>query len=130
MYGQEWSFGHTDAGTGVFACEPMQNRAHIFRETIDLGEVEVSPVEVEAIIARLKPLWMGPDYHMVHRNCCSFCEAFAKELRCPLGIPAWLNSLAETGAPALRFSYLRTRICTLTVLSSARAGSSILGWFS
>merc|ERR1711920_271023 len=49
------------------------------------------------ILRSMLPKWMGTDYDLLHKNCCSFSDTFAKELG--VGeIPQWVHHLADVGA--------------------------------
>ena len=48
VYGEEWSFGYCQQGTGVYNCEPRKNPFYTYRETIDLGTTRRNKVEVLA----------------------------------------------------------------------------------
>lgn len=46
VYGEEWSFGYCERGTGVYACPPRKNPIYKFRESVALGVTQKSPGEV------------------------------------------------------------------------------------
>jgi hypothetical protein len=59
IFGKEWSFGWNRdlepdgrPSTGIFWCEPRQNPAHHYRQSIELGEVGSVPSaeELEAVV--------------------------------------------------------------------------------
>lgn len=97
VYGKEWSFGEKESGTGVYACEPMKCEEHQYRESIDMGETELTEEQVGALIQVLEVEWPGDSYDLLRRNCCTFSD----EMCVALGvghIPEWVNSLAGAGA--------------------------------
>lgn len=46
VYGQEWSFGYCQSGTGVYRVAPTTNSMYQFRETIQLGTTTLSASQV------------------------------------------------------------------------------------
>lgn len=102
VHGDEWSFGWADPGyTGVFDCPPTKNELHRHRETIELGWTWLGPSQTAVLVKRLQREWGGDSYDFLRKNCCHFCEEFAKRLEPGLSsknIPAWLNRLARGGA--------------------------------
>lgn len=100
IHGQEYSFGGTEdptfAGTGVFVCPPKQCPVHRFKESIVLGDCELSPTQVQAMVQQhLEPAWLARDYNLFRKNCCFF----AQELAIQLGVgdlPTWVYRLAQT----------------------------------
>lgn len=98
VYGYEWSYGWNDDGeTGVFACEPKQCEMHTYRESISMGTTTLSREQVNTLLDKLEPAWLGEHYDMVARNCCHFSREFSIGLG--VGeIPRWLYRLADAGA--------------------------------
>lgn len=91
VYGREWSFGHTEEGSGVFSCEPQGCPEHTYRESIPMGETLLSRREVRDLLKQLE--WPGLEYDLLRQNCCHWCDEFCKRLG--VGpIPAWVNQLA------------------------------------
>jgi len=98
IYDKEWSFGGTDEDVpGVFCNEPGKCSMHTYRESVYLGDCKKKPEEIEKIIKKMLPDWNGQSYDLLHKNCCSFSDAFAVELG--VGhIPEWVHHLAHLGA--------------------------------
>ena len=98
VYGYEWSYGWNDDGeTGVFACEPKQCEMHTYRESISMGNTTLSREQVNTLLDKLEPTWLGANYDMIARNCCHFSREFSIGLG--VGeIPRWLYRLADAGA--------------------------------
>jgi len=97
-FDHEWSFGRTlDDKPGVFCNEPCCCAAHTYRQSVYLGDCERTPMEVERILRRLLPDWKGSSYDLLHKNCCSFSDAFAMELGVGR-IPTWVHRFADAGA--------------------------------
>ncbi|CAI5945289.1 unnamed protein product [Closterium sp. NIES-64] len=99
VFGEEWSFGYCERGSGVFSCRPKSNPYYTYRETVDMGETKLSAKRAGQIIAEMSVQWPGVSYDMLGRNCNHFCD----ELCVKLGvgpIPAWVNRFARTGDSA------------------------------
>ena len=94
----EYSFGWCDAGTGVYTCAPRRAPGASFRCAIDCGRTPLTRRQVAAAIARMAREWDGASYALLHRNCCSFCDALCDRLRVRRP-PAWVNGLADAFAP-------------------------------
>eukprot|EP00927_Polykrikos_kofoidii_P051015 TRINITY_DN44830_c0_g1_i1.p1 TRINITY_DN44830_c0_g1~~TRINITY_DN44830_c0_g1_i1.p1 ORF type:complete len:352 (+),score=79.84 TRINITY_DN44830_c0_g1_i1:65-1057(+) len=97
VFGQEWSYGYSDEGTGVFCCEPRECQAHRYRESIAMGETIMTPRQVGVILDRLMKEWVGTQYDLLNRNCVLFCDAMIRKLG--VGpMPTWVSNLAGAGA--------------------------------
>jgi hypothetical protein len=120
--GIEYAFGAcaTPGRSGVFPCTPKQSPGYQYRTTIDFGERAVvrrsnvvvlqhdHSVEFEDdveyldgrdIVRGMAKEYMGSDYNILRRNCCTF----ARDVCFRLGvkqeeIPSWFSNLAESGA--------------------------------
>ena len=66
-------------------------------ESIFLGDSDLSQFQVNHILAKMGPEWMGPTYDTLRRNCCNFSRELAIELGVG-SIPKWVYSLAKAGA--------------------------------
>jgi hypothetical protein len=98
IYGKEYSFGFASVPVGgIFACKPTVCPSHTFRESVYLGDCELSHKQVQEVLKKLKPKWMAPSYHLLRKNCCFFSNEFAIELGVG-GIPEWVYSLANLAA--------------------------------
>lgn len=98
VHGKEWSFGGTDDdGPGVFCCEPGRCTMHTYRESVYLGDCNKDNQQVHEILKRMLPEWKGSSYDLLHKNCCSFSNAFAMELGVGK-IPEWVHHLAHLGS--------------------------------
>jgi hypothetical protein len=100
VHGKEYSFGGTlrknnSTITGVFACAPKKCPMHHYRESVYLGDCELSPAHVERILEELRPKWMASSYNLFRKN----CSFFSREVAIQLGvgdIPEWVYILAES----------------------------------
>jgi len=100
VYGREWSFKATHAGTGVYSSRPRSCECHSFSDSLLLGTTSLSKTEVKALIKVLEVEWPGRSYDSLRRNCCHFCN----RLSVCFGtgpIPAWITHLASAGAAIL-----------------------------
>jgi hypothetical protein len=97
VYGPEWSYGGCDEGTGVASWAPMSCTAHHYRESVPMGETNLTYEEVNALIEKLSRDWPGEDYDLLSHNCCHFSDELCQELG--VGpIPDWVLDLSGTGA--------------------------------
>lgn len=98
VYGSEWSYTSTlRGGTGVFCCRPRTCSGHHFFESLPMGMTDMPEAEVLHLVRLLANRWMGAKYDLLHFNCCHFCDKFTRCLGVG-AIPAWITSLADTGA--------------------------------
>jgi deubiquitinase DESI2 len=127
VFGDEYSFGYCDHGSGVYRCEPKRNSAYTYRESVALGVTSLSPTRVAAAVATLRARWSGASYDALGRNCNHFCEALTEALGCE-GPPGWLNAFAN-GANKTRMGVEHVRSATEHAFEEAgRAVSSAFRW--
>lgn len=105
VYDREYSFGSLPAGSspddtrsGVFSCEPRGCTMHTYLRTVCLGLARTRKDDFLALIREPSPAWQASTYHILTRNCVTFCRMLAERL-CPGGdeFPAWVDSLAQVG---------------------------------
>lgn len=105
VYGREYSYGSLPAGaspddssTGIFSCDPRRCTMHTYLRTVCLGLAQMSKDDFLALIREPAPAWQANKYHILTRNCVTFCRMLAERL-CPGGdeFPAWVDSLAQAG---------------------------------
>ncbi|GAB5359198.1 hypothetical protein AAMO2058_000524000 [Amorphochlora amoebiformis] len=113
--GVEWAYGHSERGTGVYACAPGSHQHAIFREKIELGQLDISYQDIAETLQRLRPRFPGFRYHLLYYNCNHFTADFYHELTTEYP-PPYLNRLA---ALARRF------ICCLPKSFQPRPGIDI-----
>jgi len=104
----EWSFqGFHDAWddptlTGIVRNEPRQHPMYIYRESVNMGYSPLDEAEIDNIIDIMMDSWPANMYHLVTRNCVTFAEELAAELRLPEPFPEWVRGAADAGkSPAL-----------------------------
>ena len=95
--GVEWSFGYCERGSGVFAVAPTECSLGTFNESVLLGTTDLTTDGVIRILHKLRLEWVGPDYHLVNRNCVLFAREFLKKLSPTLRLPEYSTTLVETG---------------------------------
>jgi len=96
VHGVEWTYGWE---SGVACAPPRSNTAHVYNETVYLGETNMSAVEVYRIIERMQQEWSPEDYELLEQNCCHFSDALCLEL---VGkhIPGWVTRFPHIAARA------------------------------
>ncbi|MCO5576150.1 hypothetical protein L7F22_029958 [Adiantum nelumboides] len=97
---EEWSFGYSGSGSGVFSCPHKGNVFYSFRETISLGHTSLSRLKVTQVLFELGRDWPGSSYDLLSRNCNHFCDAFCERLGVQK-LPAWINRFAHVGVVAV-----------------------------
>lgn len=102
VHGREWAFAGTifeedRSETGVFWTLPRTAIPN-FTEPIHVGWTALDKGEVRRVLRDLKRDWTRGVYHILHRNCNHFAEAFAKVLvNERTTIPPWINRVAWIG---------------------------------
>lgn len=93
--GREWTYGVA----GITCAQPRSHQVHVYHESILLGETSLSPKQVQALIARMGRQWLGEDYNMLDKNCCSFADALSLSL---VGdhIPQWVTRFPHLASKA------------------------------
>lgn len=97
VYGDEWSYCRCDLpDVGIVGTRPRQHPLHEYRESVPLGQTELTRHGVQALLAWLQHQWRGGEYDRLSRNCIHFADAFCKELKvAPL--PSWVSSVMAHG---------------------------------
>eukprot|EP01024_Parvocaulis_polyphysoides_P007473 TRINITY_DN12225_c0_g1_i2.p2 TRINITY_DN12225_c0_g1~~TRINITY_DN12225_c0_g1_i2.p2 ORF type:complete len:234 (-),score=14.94 TRINITY_DN12225_c0_g1_i2:220-822(-) len=104
IYGWEWSFGFCERGTGVYRCLPKSNTMYSYRETVELGNTNLTPQEVQILLRRLGVTWPGNSYDLLTRNCCHFCQDFVGQLGLEHKFPHWVNRMAYGANVTLQYT--------------------------
>jgi len=93
IYGTEISFGCN----GISFHMPRGDKSHIFRESIAMGNTNMSREAIERLVNQLAKSWIGDSYHLLARNCCSFArELCAHLVRTPM--PGWIDRFARVAS--------------------------------
>lgn len=122
VYGQEWSFGFCEEGTGVFPCPPKGCDMHAYREAVPMGETALSEREVAELLDTMSKEWAGRDYDLLRRNCCNFSDALC--VRLGVGnVPTWVTNLAGAGATLQDgFHVASSKAQGAAIIAAAKAG--------
>lgn len=97
----EWCFRSIPVGQGDFPLSGVhqhrakQNQAHIYRESIALGETAACQAEVIRVIAELHERWHASTYHAFQHNCIDFAEAFCKDVCVFAPFPKWVRGCSK-----------------------------------
>ena len=59
VHGKEWSYGQTMGGHGIFENPPKECEQHTYRESIHMGYTDLTPFEVQMLIADMAKRWRG-----------------------------------------------------------------------
>lgn len=104
VYGEEWSYGFCERGSGVFSCPPKSNPMYTWHETIELGVTAMDEDRVTELLVELSRDWEGDQYDLLQRNCNHFCDEFSERLGSGK-IPLWVNRFANFGDSATEFAF-------------------------
>lgn len=83
-------------GTGVFETDPKSAPDCEYRETIYLGESQLTSTDIRKALDNISGDFQAKQYSLVYKNCNSFSDAFSKQLL-GVGIPGWVNRLSWLG---------------------------------
>jgi len=121
VYGEEYSYGYIDEGTGVFSNPPKECTMHTFRESVPMGETKLSQEEVAKLIEEMREAWVGVDYDLLRCNCCNFSDALCVKL----GVghaPKWVTNLAGAGATLQDgFNVVHSKAQAAAIVAAAKA---------
>ena len=111
--GVEYAYGAnpTKGLTGIFRCKPKCSPGYQYRTTIDFGNrvvkkqlSESNPefkavVDGQIIIREMVNEYLGTDYDLLRKNCCTFAHDACIRLGIKEDeIPTWFHNLAAVGA--------------------------------
>eukprot|EP01066_Platyproteum_vivax_P011473 Platyproteum_vivax@DN5212_c0_g1_i2.p1 len=94
ILGSEYSFAQ---GAGIYTIEPLSAPDGRFRETIDMGECDLTEREVVSAIDSLRPHFQGTSYSLILKNCNHFSDALCKQLL-NKSIPSRINRVSWWGS--------------------------------
>jgi len=104
VLGKELYYAWDDSDlTGVMQGKPRSHGVHVYKETLWMGDTEMSEVEIRKLISALCREWPGRGYHPIRRNCLTFAEEFTRRLQVPQPFPEWVMGVVTVGreSPAL-----------------------------
>lgn len=97
VHGKEYGFGaHDFPASGVFEVEPRNCPGFIYRCSITLGQINMSPSEFRTFIENMASEYHGDTYHLISKNCNHFTDDLSYRLT-GKQIPGWVNRLARLG---------------------------------
>lgn len=133
VYGEdEWSFGYCEEGSGVFSCPYGRNPMYTYRESIILGETDLTKSKVNQLLRELSLEWPGDCYDLLSKNCNHFCDEFCERLGVPK-LPGLSHYFFKNGLEVQFSPYLNSKlvfwqflllICTGWVNRFANAGDT------
>ncbi|RWR76969.1 deSI-like protein [Cinnamomum micranthum f. kanehirae] len=98
VHGMEFAFGaHEYPTSGVFEVEPKSCPGFVFRRSVWLGSIDMSPTEVRSFMENLSGKYLGDTYHLIAKNCNHFTDDVCNHLT-GKPIPGWVNRLARLGS--------------------------------
>ncbi|XP_015866114.2 deSI-like protein At4g17486 [Ziziphus jujuba] len=98
VHGKEYGFGaHDFPASGVFEVEPRCCPGFVYRSSISLGHINMSPSEFRTFIENVASEYHGDTYHLISKNCNHFTDDMASRLT-GKRVPGWVNRLARLGS--------------------------------
>lgn len=99
VYGNEFCYGYNDTGeTGL--CKMWPGEAEVcyaaHREPIAQGYTYLSETEVFHLFSEMADEWLGKDYNLLSKNCCTFARVFLERLGAE-PMPGWVDRAARRG---------------------------------
>ncbi|KAI8469547.1 MAG: PPPDE putative peptidase domain-containing protein [Monoraphidium minutum] len=95
VYSVEYAYGgHEYDVSGVFCTAPLEAPgAVLYRESVYMGETDLTPAQVQALVQQMGQQYRGNAYHLLQSNCNHFASDLCMQL---VGRPAptWINRLA------------------------------------
>jgi len=100
VYGQEYSFGYAEAGSGVYGCAPTKCELHTYKQSVTLGVTNLTHQEVKQVLGALATEYPANSYELLTRNCHTFCNELAQRLQVD-GMPTWITRFPTIGHTTL-----------------------------
>lgn len=116
--GLEWEFNAVDRRTcaGVGCTLPGSNAQHRYRQTVHLGNTNLTPEDIADVISQLVDEYPGDRYDLLSCNCCHFADDFSRRLGTG-GIPGWVSLRLAAAGHALRTVSFTVANCTANLCS-------------
>merc|ERR1712226_258447 len=86
VFGSEWSYG----SLGVTCDLPRCVEGHAYRCSVLLDDTQLTQQEFAAYALEMSRTWLGADYDIVSRNCCSFAAEICRCLKIG-SMPPWVD---------------------------------------
>lgn len=108
VFDTEYCFGFRNPHSqmsGIDVCTPRQHPDHPYRESVHLGYANKTKRVIQKLVSELGEDWRSDTYHLTHRNCLTFADAFSKAIGANVEIPSWIRNACEvsTKSSALDF---------------------------
>ncbi|KAI4379453.1 hypothetical protein MLD38_005748 [Melastoma candidum] len=98
VHGKEYGFGaHDFPLSGVFEVEPRNCPGFLYRNSIQLGKINMPPSEFRTFMEDMASEYHGDTYQLISKNCNHFTDDLSRRLT-GRHIPGWVNRLARLGA--------------------------------
>ncbi|CAH8834762.1 unnamed protein product [Trichobilharzia szidati] len=102
VHGTEYSYGgHPLTNSGIFAMLPKDSaylgENYSYKLTLTIGYTDFTASDVNLLLESMTPDFSGDQYHLLHKNCNHFADAFVQIL-CGRSLPKWINRLATIAA--------------------------------
>ncbi|ERN15211.1 deSI-like protein At4g17486 isoform X1 [Amborella trichopoda] len=98
IHGLEYGFGAHDFPTsGVFEVEPRNCPGFVYRCSILLGSIDMTPTDLREFMENMARKYHGDTYHLISKNCNHFTDDVCLRLA-GKPIPGWVNRLARLGS--------------------------------
>ncbi|XP_020528632.1 deSI-like protein At4g17486 isoform X2 [Amborella trichopoda] len=95
IHGLEYGFGAHDFPTsGVFEVEPRNCPGFVYRCSILLGSIDMTPTDLREFMENMARKYHGDTYHLISKNCNHFTDDVCLRLA-GKPIPGWVNRLAR-----------------------------------
>ncbi|CAH8834741.1 unnamed protein product [Trichobilharzia szidati] len=93
--------GHPLTNSGIFAMLPKDSaylgENYSYKLTLTIGYTDFTASDVNLLLESMTPDFSGDQYHLLHKNCNHFADAFVQIL-CGRSLPKWINRLATIAA--------------------------------
>ncbi|CAH8434214.1 unnamed protein product [Schistosoma turkestanicum] len=102
VHGTEYSYGgHPLTNSGIFAMLPKDSaylgENYSYKVTLSMGYTDFTASDVALLLENITTDYRGDQYHLLHKNCNHFSDAFI-QLLCGRSLPKWINRLAAIGS--------------------------------
>eukprot|EP00882_Tetradesmus_deserticola_P014918 GHRQ01015875.1.p1 GENE.GHRQ01015875.1~~GHRQ01015875.1.p1 ORF type:complete len:196 (+),score=45.85 GHRQ01015875.1:905-1492(+) len=94
VYGIEYAYGGHDYDvSGIFATRPREAPGAAFRESIHMGETDLTAAQVQHLVQQMGHHYKGNKYHLLQLNCNHFASDMCLQLTAK-PVPSWVSRLA------------------------------------
>jgi len=122
VYGPEYNYGVASSGSGIFRSRPTASEDCQYRESIFMGNTELTAHEVRVIVDKMGKSWTGGHYDLLQNNCSNFADALCVKLGVG-NVPSWVLNLAGAGATVTKgFRGPKNRVEAAAIIAAAKKG--------